>query len=153
MICYRISKKKYAKDLSGKGAKLYGGRWNSEGLPALYTSRSLSLAILEQLVRVPVHILNRSFIYIQIELPAGSTKQLTSKMLPKDWRKNPISKSTQRMGDQWLNESKYLCFEVPSAINPIEKNIIINPYHKNFTKVKITKTGSLGLSVRVPSIL
>lgn len=152
MVCYRISKKKYVKDLSGTGAKLYGGRWNSEGLPALYTSRSLSLAILEQLVRVPVHILNLSFIYIEIEVPDGSTKLLTPKMTPKNWRKNPISKSTQRIGDQWLNESKYLCFEVPSAINPIEKNIIINPYHKKFSKVKIIKTGKLGLSTRVPTI-
>lgn len=152
MICYRISKKKYAKDLSGTGAKLYGGRWNSEGLPALYTSRSLSLAILEQLVRVPVHILNLTFIYIEIEIPDDSLKQLTPKMLPKNWRKNPISKSTQRIGDQWLKDAKHLCFEVPSAINPVEKNIIINPFHKDFSKVKITKTGKLGLSERVPSI-
>ena len=41
---------KYRPD-SGKGAALYGGRWNSVGIEVVYTSSHISLAILEILVR------------------------------------------------------------------------------------------------------
>ena len=34
----------------GEGAELYGGRWNSVGLPLIYCSEHLSLANLEILV-------------------------------------------------------------------------------------------------------
>ena len=41
---WRISKKKYAATaFSGEGAKLVGGRWNSQGNSIVYTSASLSL--------------------------------------------------------------------------------------------------------------
>ena len=36
----------------GEGARLYGGRWNSPGRPAVYTSGSLALAALEVLVHL-----------------------------------------------------------------------------------------------------
>ena len=52
MIVYRIADRKYKDDLSGTGAKLIGGRWNSPGLPALYTSEHASLATLEIIVHV-----------------------------------------------------------------------------------------------------
>ena len=50
MIVYRISNAAYNNDISGTGAKLMGSRWNSKGVPALYTSEFISLAVLEMLV-------------------------------------------------------------------------------------------------------
>ena len=47
MIVYRFCHKKYARELSGIGAKLKGGRWNPPGIAVLYTSASISLALLE----------------------------------------------------------------------------------------------------------
>ena len=52
MIVYRLANGEFTHDLSGKGAKLYGGRWNSFGLPAVYTTEHISLAVLEILVHV-----------------------------------------------------------------------------------------------------
>ncbi|MCI0493899.1 RES family NAD+ phosphorylase, partial [candidate division KSB1 bacterium] len=40
-------------DLTGTGARQYGGRWNHKGTGIIYTSESRSLAILEYLVHVP----------------------------------------------------------------------------------------------------
>ena len=52
MIVYRLTSGDHIKDLSGTGAKLYGGRWNSAGLHAIYSTENISLAILEVLVHV-----------------------------------------------------------------------------------------------------
>ena len=51
MDVYRIGKNKYIKDLSGDGARLYGGRWNYQGYRVLYASESLALAILEYITK------------------------------------------------------------------------------------------------------
>jgi|GEM_PF-4679954 len=50
MIVYRIAQTKYAQDITGSGAKKYGGRWNRPGVAALYTSQQRSLCMLELLV-------------------------------------------------------------------------------------------------------
>jgi RES domain-containing protein len=47
MILYRFAHRKFAKDLSGTGARLKGGRWNPPGIPVIYTSENISLALLE----------------------------------------------------------------------------------------------------------
>ena len=56
VMAYRIAKRKFARSrkeiMSGRGALLYGGRWNSPGRPVAYASQSLSLATLE----VSVHL-------------------------------------------------------------------------------------------------
>lgn len=33
---FRIAKSEYVEDLSGEGARLYGGRWNRKGTPVVY---------------------------------------------------------------------------------------------------------------------
>ena len=40
---------------SGEGARRYGGRWNSKGHGVVYTSGSISLAILEILVHIQIY--------------------------------------------------------------------------------------------------
>lgn len=47
MRVYRIAKTKYIRDLSGTGARIYGGRWNKKGLGILYTSENRALATVE----------------------------------------------------------------------------------------------------------
>ena len=54
MIVYRLSREKYARDLSGEGARKAGGRWNSRGIPLVYTSQSISLCALEVAVHLPL---------------------------------------------------------------------------------------------------
>ena len=51
MTRYRVVRRKYA-DLSGEGARLYGGRFNPPGIPAVYSSQNIALALLEILVHV-----------------------------------------------------------------------------------------------------
>ncbi len=138
MIVYRLSRGKYHLDLSGKGAELYGGRWNSKGVAMLYTSQSRALAFAEVAIHVPVGIVPKDYFLISIKTSdTASILKLAEKEMPADWRSNPHSNSTQKIGDQFIIESKYLIFQVPSAIVPGDFNFLINPNHSLIKEVTI----------------
>lgn len=141
MIVYRLCRKNYANDLSGRGAEISGGRWNGKGIAALYTSSSRALCAIEILVHVPVGIIPKDYYLISIEFPDNSPlKAIDIINLPHNWNSNPISASTQRIGNTFFSEQKGLILKAPSAIIKDEWNYIINPLHKDFNKVKILST-------------
>ncbi len=140
MIAYRITKKKWIKDLSGTGAKLTGGRWNPKGFPVLYCASTSSLAILEKLVHVDFDLLPDDLFIAELEIPENSIEELTLKNLPKHWNKYPGPDSLRSLGKKWLMENKYLILKVPSAVNPNETNYLINVDHSDADKIKIIKT-------------
>jgi RES domain-containing protein len=138
MIVYRLCRKNYANDLSGRGAEISGGRWNGKGVAALYTSSSRALCAIEILVHIPVGIIPKDYYLINIEFPDNAPlKAIDVKNLPDNWNGNPISVSTQRIGNTFFSEQKELVLKVPSAIIKDEWNYIINPMHKDFKKVKV----------------
>jgi RES domain-containing protein len=95
MIVYRLCKKYYSNDLSGRGAELSGGRWNSKGVAALYTSSSRALCTIEIIVHIPAGIIPKDYYLITIESPDVPIKVIDIKDLPGNWNSNPISISTQ----------------------------------------------------------
>lgn len=147
MIVYRLSKGQYANDLSGKGAELVGGRWNSRGNAMLYTSQSIALCVTEIAVHVPLGILPKDYQLIHIEIPDEDLLEM--KRLPKDWQSFPHSNSTQMIGDKFLKEHKHLVFKVPSAAVQGEFNFLINPRHKNFNQIKIVKIENFNFDERL----
>src|SRR3954469_14843542 len=103
MIVYRLSKGKLHSDLSGKGAELYGGRWNSKGVAMLYTSESRALAFAEIAMHIPVGIIPTDYHLISLQIPDTiRIEKLPATALPEDWRLNPHSNSTQLIGDQFI---------------------------------------------------
>lgn len=149
MIVYRIAKEKYLTDLSGEGARLFGGRWNRRGSNMLYFSESLSLCVLEILVHLDYKYLENDFGYVAIEIPDNSIINLDIKKLSPNWRVNPPQLYTQDFGSKWLQANKSLALKVPSAVLPLQNNILLNPNHKLFEKIKIIKKGKLNLDSRV----
>lgn len=150
MKLYRLSREKYASDISGTGAKLNGGRWNSRGKSALYTAENISLAILEVAVHLDLDLIPEDYYLIEIELPETATIQtLNPSDLKRHWDSLPHSESTQLLGDDFLVANEYLALKVPSAIVPQEHNFIINPLHPDFLKVKITKTDAFSFDNRL----
>src|SRR5690349_20226228 len=98
MIVYRLSKGQYHADLSGKGAELYGGRWNSKGVALLYTSQSRALAFAEVAVHLPVRIVPKDYYLVSISFTDTiKILEIAEADLPNDWRSNPHSNSTQRI--------------------------------------------------------
>src|SRR4030042_5668737 len=100
MEVYRLSGKKWASDLSGKGAALKGARWNSPGTEILYTASNRSLAMAEVAVHLTLATLPDDFMMITIFIPDDvSIKIVQKKYLPPDWNSFPHLSSTQTFGD------------------------------------------------------
>lgn len=137
MLVYRISSERYVNDLSGEGARLFGGRWNRKGIPAIYTSEHLSLAALEILANTPVYTLPSDLKTLILQIPETSITEVELNGLPADWHGYPAPDSLKENGTRWLLEGDTLVLKVPSAIIESEFNFIINPLHQLMQKVKI----------------
>lgn len=138
MIVYRLTKGKYHLDLSGKGAELYGGRWNSKGVPMLYTSESRALAFVEIAMHIPMGIVPKDYFLISIDIPdTASILRFTNADMPSDWRSNPHSNTTQQIGDQFVADNKFLILQVPSAVVPGDYNFLVNPNHSKSSNVQV----------------
>jgi len=68
MTSYRVVRRKYA-DLSGEGARLYGGRSNPAGIAAIYSAANIALAVLEVLVHVDKSEVPNDYVVMAIEFP------------------------------------------------------------------------------------
>lgn len=136
MILYRLVKSDFVQDAwSGQGARLYGGRWNHKGTPAVYTSTSISLATLEILVHVNQDTILNQFSLLSIDISDRYVMKLSLDHLPSDWQQDPAPTSTMDIGSTWLNNQDSLVLLIPSCIIPYEYNAIINPLHPQFQKV------------------
>ncbi|HET8574181.1 MAG TPA: RES family NAD+ phosphorylase [Edaphocola sp.] len=141
MEVFRISKCAFSRDLSGTGARIYGGRWNSKGLPVLYTAGSRALALLETLVHVPQKNLPKDLCLTAIQLPGSlSVHTIRPIDLPKNWRTVAIQSALQEIGNKWLKNATSAMLCVPSVILPEENNYLINPLHPEAEKIKITSS-------------
>ena len=150
MIVYRLTNKKYSDDLSGIGAEITGGRWNYKGTRVLYTADSRALCMAEIAVHTPIGVMPIDYFMITIEIPdSAANMQIEIESLPKNWRKFPYSMGTQELGDKLIKDQKHLYISVPSAIVPGDYNILINPLHPDFGKVKIIEKGKFNFDERL----
>lgn len=110
--------------LSGDGAARYGGRWNPKGTRAVYCSENSSLAALETLANL---VRPSSF-------PAHRVLDL---VVPDDMIAvaDSSAKDTASLGAQLLRQN--LAMTAPSAVNPLERNVVINPMHRDFERIQI----------------
>ncbi|HYM94428.1 MAG TPA: RES family NAD+ phosphorylase [Chitinophagaceae bacterium] len=151
MDLFRITQGKFAEDLSGNGARLYGGRWNSEGLFALYTSFSRALALLETLAHTPAKMLNeKEYMLITLSIPDTiKLEELDREKLTAGWDAPDTRPLTKNLGDQFLRQKKSLLLAVPSVLMPEENNFLINPVHKDMRKVKLVHKRKIYFDTRV----
>lgn len=134
---FRLAIRKYAKPLSGKGAAISGGRWNSVGVELLYTASNRSLAMVEVVVHMTATT-PRDYVMLTIGLPADlRVQELEPSSLPKDWSIFPYNRSTQILGDQFVAANESCVLRVPSAVTPGDSNLLLNPQHEDFAKIKI----------------
>jgi RES domain-containing protein len=135
MILYRITRRPYA-DLSGTGARLYGGRWNSEGKPMVYLTSSRSLAMLEALVHLSLTNVPYDFCIMTVETPDDILEVPVNTLAP-HWDEYPEPNNLKVIGNNFLAEKKHLLLKVPSAIVKEEYNYLLNPLHPDAGQVKI----------------
>ena len=141
MIVYRLAKKRFCNDLSGKGAELAGGRWNSKGMAMLYTSQSRALCLAEIAVHLPFGIVPIEYYLVEIDIPdSASITEINAQQLKKDWNSFPHSSETQQLGNDFIFKGKALVLKVPSAVVQGDFNYLINPKHAEFQQIKIKNT-------------
>jgi RES domain-containing protein len=151
MIAYRITNSLYSNDLSGTGAKLAGGRWNSKGVPLLYATEHISLAALEMLVHTHFKNFAIDLDLVSIQIPATAIPaEISVKKLKSNWV-NDLA-YTRFMGDEFIRDKQSLLLKVPSAVIHEEFNCLLNPLHVDFKKIKIIKTTSFKTDERLFSI-
>lgn len=139
MILYRIARCIYADSLSGEGSRLFGGRWNSKGKPALYLASSRALAVLEVLVHLPPLIIPDDYCLAEIEVPDNNFTEIFVKDLPEDWRNVSPPALLKKFGDDFLKNDAHLLMKVPSSVVSMEYNFVVNTIHPVMKKVKVVK--------------
>lgn len=140
MESYRITTKKWATTLQASG---FASRWNSSGKFVIYSAENRSLACLENLVHRNGFGLTSDFCVVTILIPDDiTTLQITSNQLPKNW--DDLSEVghliCRDFGDKWLDSQTAAVLIVPSVIIKNEQNILLNPNHQDFKKIKIVAT-------------
>ena len=150
---WRIVKKKHiGRAFDGGGARRMGGRWNSPGVAMVYTSATISLALLETFVHADQEDLAAGrFLAIPVDIPAiVRVKQIDRKMLPKDWRKwDPSPPELRKIGDEWVREGRQAVLVVPSAVLPQERNYLINPANKDVKRLIIGPPEQISIDGRI----
>jgi RES domain-containing protein len=149
---WRLTPPQFARALDGEGSRLVGGRWNSPGRRALYTSSHLSLCVLEVYVHLPLELRVDlgDFDAIRIEVPDTATKseisleQFAGLMTSSD----PLA-ACQMAGDEWLARGSDLMLQVPSVVVPEDSNMILNPAHPQMNEVVIVSTHSFRFDPRL----
>jgi RES domain-containing protein len=122
---------------SGKGARLYGGRWNPQGLPATYLSATRSLAALEVLVHQTEQLPSGRFLFFEVRFPEEFVQTISKHGLAADWRSYPPSNSTLEASRRWLKDLASPVLRVPSILIPEESNYLLNPEHPRADEIEI----------------
>lgn len=150
MEAYRLSREKFARALSGKGAALKGARWNPVGVEIIYTAANRSLAIAEVAVHFTLATLPADYVMVTIFIPDNiSLQKLNIKDLPPGWNTFPHPVSTQAIGDKFISDNKYYVLQIPSSVTQGDYNLLINPNHPDFKKIKIIGTEKFPFDKRI----
>jgi RES domain-containing protein len=134
---WRITRQRYV-SLDGEGARLNGGRWNSEGIPVVYASSTLSLAALEYLVHGDVEDVPADLCALEIAIPDDADVEAVElSSLPDDWNQVEDHPACTSLGDDWARRATAVALRVPSALIPAETNLLLNPRHPDMPRVRV----------------
>ena len=105
---WRICRRPFA-DLSGEGARLYGGRWNAPGRPLIYAAETAALAVLEVRVHLDLDWDMLPDDYVLVAIDTAAIVAETIHEFPDDPR---------AVGDAWIKSRRSALLRVPSWIVP-----------------------------------
>ncbi|MBO9613514.1 MAG: RES family NAD+ phosphorylase [Dyadobacter sp.] len=151
MLTFRIVHKLYATSLYASGMR---GRWNSAGNKVIYTSETVTLALLENMVRRQGVGFNSDFKIMFIEIPDDAViESISESDLEAGWRDPNDYSQCQPLGDRWFNAGHALALKVPSAVMPLSYNFVINTVHPDYARVTLVEVTDLMPDPRIEDIL
>ena len=138
MRVWRICRARFGEQaFTGEGARLYGGRWNAPGVRVVYTSTSLALAAVELFVNLDPSLAPSDLVSIAADLPDSlKYERLEIAQLPPDWRRTQ-HEGLRSLGGAWITRASSVALLVPSAAIAGEWNVLLNPAHPDFARLKI----------------
>jgi RES domain-containing protein len=139
MRVWRVCRRPFA-DLSGEGARLYGGRWNSPGRPMVYAAESAALAVLEVRVHLDLDWRVLPDDYVLMAIDTGDLVGETLVETPADPR---------AAGDVWLASGRSALLRAPSFIVPESDNVLVNPAHRDATRLAVASIRPFAFDARL----
>lgn len=140
-VAWRVADRVYTEPpfnpFDGEGARLYGGRWNTAGVPVVYAAGACSLALLEVLVHVPDLVVLKGYVVYRVEIPDELIAEVPFDELPENWNQPGLVPDLRRLGDEWVRSRRSAALRVPSAIIPVEYNFVLNPRHPEFERIDV----------------
>jgi RES domain-containing protein len=150
IAAWRLIKARLANQaFTGEGARLFGGRWNSPGIPLIYTSATASLAVLEIFANVQRSELLGAYMLMSCGFDAALVTHVSPQVLPKNWRHSPPPPELREIGDGWVIREESAVLAVPSSIIETELNYLINPRHVDFQKVERSEPEPFRFNLRL----
>ena len=152
MLLYRVTLQAFARDMSGRGAQMYGGRWNPKGLAALYTAETPAQALLEFLPHFPETCAPPNLVLVTISTPDTlKIEEIRQSDLPEDWDAKPPTILTAAIGRNWLMKGATAALRVPSVMLPFGKawNLVLNPTHPLCSELEIVEVVAISVDPRL----
>jgi RES domain-containing protein len=150
-LVFRLGKHVYRDQLfSGQGGLYASGRWTPRGRPVVYTSASISLAVLEYTVHyrrrgwLPATVLGRAAIPSSVRV-----ETVSSDKLPINWFSAVPPRQLQTLGGGWLERGETAVLKVPSAVVTEEWNYLLNPLHADFRRFRMSTPRPFDFDQRV----
>jgi len=134
--------------LSGEGARVVGGRWNSPGHQVVYASESLALCVVEALVHI-TGTFPLDYCAFGIDVPDRAIERVDSIRLKQSWPQD--LGLTRAIGDQWLQQARSLGLLVPSAVVPASVNVLVNPAHPPARSLRVVSREEFRFDPRLRS--
>lgn len=151
MLVFGIVHTLYANTLFASGMR---GRWNSAGNKVIYTYETVTLALLENLVRRQGVGFNSDFKIMFIEIPDDAVvESITETDLEAGWRDPNDYSQCQPLGDRWFSAVEALVLKVPSAVMPLSYNFVVNTLHPDYPRVSLVGVTDLMPDPRIEDIL
>jgi RES domain-containing protein len=122
------------------GSTLESGRWHRtppDGQPVVYAGSSRALCQLEKRVHCNgVQPRSQALIRLDLHDDASLLDVRLLEDLPPNWRDE--EPWTQDAGIRWRMSGASLGLWVPSAVEPGESNLMLNPDHPTFASIRVT---------------
>lgn len=127
-----------ANDMTGTGARLTGGRWNSVGRPMVYCASTVALAALESMAAMSTGALPYNRFLVRLDVPDTAWAAHETLAPPAGWDAIPEGRASIKAGDAWAASLRSLILRVPSVIIPEEFNVLLNPLHPDIELINAT---------------
>ena len=147
---WRLSKARYAGDLTGQGAARDGQRWNQSGQRAVYLGLTPEITVLEVLVHLN-GVLIAPLVLSAYVVPAGPglISEAEPEALPAGWNAIPHGQASAVFGGDWLRDGRQLGLLLPSVVVPQARNLLLNPLHSAMAEVALVHQEPFQLDERL----